>query len=120
MLAFVYGTLKSGQCRGHVLSKSTFLGKAETVEKYRLFHVPGGNYPALCKDGEHNIKGELYDIDPSLLPTLDGIEGVAFGLYSRQVVPVKNAAGETVEATTYFYERSTKNLVLCEDVWPVK
>ena len=45
---FLYGTLKRGGCRSHVLKDQRFLGEAMTVPKYRMYDT--GSYPALVED----------------------------------------------------------------------
>jgi gamma-glutamylcyclotransferase (GGCT)/AIG2-like uncharacterized protein YtfP len=106
MLFFTYGTLKQGECRNHVLGNCEFLGKAKTKEKFRLYHVSGGNYPALLQEDDGiQIEGEVYDISKELIKTLDGIEGTNMSppLYIREVIEVVNENNETLNAIVYIF-----------------
>ena len=85
-LIFVYGTLKRGFCRAHLLTGQQFLGEARTQPLYRMFNC--GTYPGLKlvpKDGLP-IVGELWSVDSECLARLDREEGVAEGLYRRQLI----------------------------------
>lgn len=91
MKCFVYGTLKSGQCRGHVMKMATALGEASTIQgDFALMNC--GSYPALIKASDASFKlepmvvqGEIYEITPALLKQLDGIEGYPY-LYTREEI----------------------------------
>jgi gamma-glutamylcyclotransferase (GGCT)/AIG2-like uncharacterized protein YtfP len=60
-LIFVYGTLKSGHKRHHILQDQRFIGTANTPSLYKMY--PYGGYPALVKE-EQGVKiyGELYEV----------------------------------------------------------
>ncbi|QDT35509.1 gamma-glutamylcyclotransferase family protein [Thalassoglobus polymorphus] len=99
---FVYGTLKRGDCRHHVVSRFHFLGEAVTQPVYRLFHL--GSYPGLVEVAEDGseVQGELYAIDPERIREVDEIEGVEAGLYQR--VPVQLQSPWRISgAETYLY-----------------
>ncbi|HID27623.1 MAG TPA: gamma-glutamylcyclotransferase [Methanosarcinales archaeon] len=95
---FVYGTLKRGCSRHHVMQKynAIYLGETITTEKFALIKI--GNYPGVIKKSRYQIHGELYCISDSLLARLDIIEGVPY-LYKREKV----ALASEEEAILYFY-----------------
>ena len=86
-LVFVYGTLKRGQQRNHVLANQTFIGPATTAADYRMYDL--GSYPGLIEvesGSGDQIQGEIYRIDPTCLRQLDQIEAVDQGLYERREI----------------------------------
>ena len=110
-LLFVYGTLKRGGPRHHVLRGQRFLRDAVTRPKYLLFSL--GAYPGLVvaeKDGRA-IHGELYEVERRLIPRLDKIEG-APELYRLEPVEVE---GESAAVAAYVYRRPTDGYALCEE-----
>lgn len=120
MILFVYGTLKRGDCRAHLLQTATFLGHAVTAPQYKLY--THGPYPALVEAqriGQAGlaIHGELYEVDPTTLARLDEEEGVDEGLYERKAIVLVDQH-ETVEA--YFYLRSIEGMTDCSDRWIVR
>ena len=123
MLFFAYGTLKRGQCREHVLRAAKFLGSAQTAPRWRLLDL--GSYPGLVA-GSLAVHGELYEISPSLLPTLDAIECVDDGLYERVDVAVRLDARvdgaprqSDCTAMTYRYLGERRQGLHGLDRWPV-
>jgi gamma-glutamylcyclotransferase (GGCT)/AIG2-like uncharacterized protein YtfP len=85
-LVFIYGTLKSGQCRSGSMSMARYLGIALTTPNFAMYNV--GSYPALIFDdlaSDHRVCGELYECDEELMKDLDRIEGVPH-LYKRDTV----------------------------------
>ena len=106
---FVYGTLKRGDCRAHFLDGQRFIGEA-TVEGFRL--VDCGAYPGLVP-GEGVVRGEAYDVDSAIWPTLDAVEGVDVGLYRRQIVRLCDGS----EAQTYVYRGDAAGLPDLGGVW---
>src|SRR5690242_20055264 len=114
-LLFVYGTLKRGGPRHHVLRGQRFLRDAVTRPKYLLYDL--GAYPGLvvAEEGGRAIHGELYEVERRLIPRLDKIEG-APGLYRLEPVEVE---GESAAVVAYVYRRPTDGHALCEDNrWP--
>ena len=86
-LVFVYGTLKRGHQRNHVLADQTFIGPATTVADYRMYDL--GSYPGLIEvapGAGDQIQGEIYRIDPTCLRQIDQIEAVDQGLYERREI----------------------------------
>ena len=114
---FIYGTLKRGHSRAHVLADQTFVRTARTVAAYRLYDCR--HFPALVEDREYGIgvEGELWQINPALLPTLDKIEAVDEGLYVRGSVQLE---GVPARAAAYLYNRSVAGLACCGSRWSVR
>ncbi len=121
-LVFVYGTLKQGQCRGHVMRQSNFIGHAKTITgKHAILNL--GNFPTIVhsKDipeaPESTVIGEIWEIDEKTLQALDRIEGYPF-LYTREPIsfelveqvgtpssPETEKALADKQAISYFYKR---------------
>lgn len=83
---FVYGSLMRGQAAEGYLADRLVV---PATTRGRLFRVPAG-YPALVVDAAGQpIMGELVlDPTPGLFTVLDLYEGVATGLYRRELVRV--------------------------------
>ena len=88
-MIFVYGTLMTGERNHPQLRGLPCLGTARTQPAYTLYDL--GPYPALAEGGETSVVGELYDVPPELIPSLDAFEGVP-DLYQR--VPIALMDGE--------------------------
>jgi gamma-glutamylcyclotransferase (GGCT)/AIG2-like uncharacterized protein YtfP len=69
---FVYGTLRQGGSNARLLADSEFLGRAITVEPYRLYDF--GHYPAIIRGGQSFIYGEVYEVDGRTLRLVDRLE----------------------------------------------
>ena len=87
----VYGTLRKGESRNGVLSKSKFLG--EGILPYYLPMFDLGPYPAVVQIVGFNTKSkqtkvEVYEIDEDTLTILDRIEGHP-NFYKRKLVKIK-------------------------------
>ena len=131
---FVYGTLRCFQreliepdafdipesrknafFRTHtLLEKSPFLGMAKT--RGILYDV--GRYPAMVS-GDGTVVGEVYDVEPEQLKTIDLLEGYeeqdpSSSDYIRIRVPVIFDDTESDEAEVYFYNRTFQGLTLIE------
>ena len=110
---FIYGTLKRGQCRAHVLDGQRFLRTAVTVPAYRMYDT--GSYPAMVEDDNGvAIEGELWEVDEHCLQQLDSIEGTPH-LYQRRTVVLSDP--EIDDAQTYIYCQSVTGLVDCGSRW---
>jgi gamma-glutamylcyclotransferase (GGCT)/AIG2-like uncharacterized protein YtfP len=96
---FVYGTLMRGGSRHRVLAAKRFLGPVRTQVRYALFDL--GAYPGLVHrdQGGQAIEGELYEVETSLIPRLDRIEG-APELYRLEPIDLEDAG----PAYAYFYQ----------------
>lgn len=71
-LLFVYGTLLRGERNHHYLASARFMGEAATEPGFALYDF--GAYPALSEPGEHEVAGELYEIDEDTLARVDELE----------------------------------------------
>ena len=125
-LVFVYGTLKRGHQRNHVLADQTFIGPATTVADYRMYDL--GSYPGLIEvapGAGDQIQGEIYRIDPTCLRQIDQIEAVDQGLYERREIhfdpplttlslPLKPLDGSIV---AYFYLNDIDGYTSCGACW---
>jgi gamma-glutamylaminecyclotransferase len=101
---FVYGTLKKGFGNHPILQeiKAEFITEVETAERYPLV-VNGLPYLLNMPGNGKRVKGELYNrTNPEHAMTrLDSLEGHPH-FYRRQVIDVKDQAGNTVQAWAYF------------------
>ena len=113
-LLFVYGTLKQDQCRANVLKGQKFIGFATTAEGFGLFDL--GPYPAMKKTPAGIAKGELWEVNDNLIPTLDAIEGSPF-LYKLEPVQLTSHPDLKVEA--YLFQRQLPKVAQIE-TWPLK
>uniref|UniRef100_A0A0B6ZB80 Gamma-glutamylcyclotransferase family protein n=1 Tax=Arion vulgaris TaxID=1028688 RepID=A0A0B6ZB80_9EUPU len=91
-LAFMYGTLKTGEPNHKQLfakspSGSALVGQARTLSKYPLIVTTPYNIPFLLhKEGSgHRIKGELYFINDETLKHIDWFEGHPNWYERRQI-----------------------------------
>ncbi|NTW50920.1 MAG: gamma-glutamylcyclotransferase [Chlorobiales bacterium] len=99
-LVFVYGTLMKGYGNHRLMENATFLGYAETLEKYRMTYT---SYPMLTEEPLVQIKGELYEVsEEDLLGPLDELEGVPH-LYERKEIQVKTTEN-ILTAWVYIYK----------------
>jgi gamma-glutamylcyclotransferase (GGCT)/AIG2-like uncharacterized protein YtfP len=99
-LLFVYGTLKRGGCRHGPLSGQRFLGEARTRPRYALYDL--GDYPGLkeSEEGGQVVRGELYEVESTLLDWLDREEG-APDLFELAPVELEGISGPV---WTYYYQ----------------
>ncbi len=114
-MLFVYGTLKRGHCREHLLAGQRLLGSTRTTNHYRLYNC--GSYPGLV-DAPGNglaIQGELWEVDANCLRQLDLVEEIDAGLYSRRGIEVESLIEGSVQA--YYYEGPITGLADCGDCW---
>ncbi|BFZ17419.1 hypothetical protein BsWGS_20458 [Bradybaena similaris] len=125
-IAFVYGTLKSGEANHHQLfakgpNGSVFLGNGMTVSQFPLIVTTPYNIPFLLhKEGSgKRIKGELYLIDDDTLKYLDLFEGHP-QWYERRLVKAKRFTDsqgnkldkpETLQVWLYGLPRFKKSLL---------
>jgi gamma-glutamylcyclotransferase (GGCT)/AIG2-like uncharacterized protein YtfP len=98
---FVYGTLKRGPGNHRELEGATFLGEAQTVERYAL-HVQG--LPMVDRNNPVSvIHGELYRVDRATFADLDRLEGHP-RCYCRSLTRVVRTDGTTEAAWMYFFK----------------
>ncbi|UCZ55140.1 gamma-glutamylcyclotransferase [Bacillus shivajii] len=100
---FVYGTLRK-HCRNHNCLQGAKLVSEQTRVQGQLVDT-GAGYPALLLDTDGMVYGELYEIDHSILQTLDVLEGYDElrdgNLYERCKQTVFTDMGE-YEAIVYY------------------
>ncbi|WP_371018175.1 gamma-glutamylcyclotransferase family protein [Pseudalkalibacillus sp. JSM 102089] len=86
-LVFCYGTLRLGESN-HGVIKGAPLKESFCWTKGELYDTQDG-YPALVQseDEEHNVYGEVYEVDNQLLERINILEGYQEGrdhnLYDR-------------------------------------
>jgi len=87
-LLFVYGTLKRGCANHHFLAEQKFIGEARTAPGFRLYNL--GGYPGMVAkaNDRDGVTGEVWSVDPAALTRLDGLEGLAEGVYRREAIPL--------------------------------
>ena len=100
---FVYGTLRKGELRHHLLEHKRFLGEA-IAEGFVLYDL--GDYPGMVP-GEGRVVGEVYEVSWEFLRTLDRVEGTPH-LYRRETIEVCLESGQKLQGVfTYIYNGST-------------
>jgi gamma-glutamylaminecyclotransferase len=112
MKIFVYGTLKTGHCRSHLLADQKFVCDAETEDGYAIFNC--GGFPGLVESETGIVEGEIWQVDEQYVDYLDKIEGSPF-LYKLE--PVKINGFENIPAYAYFWQKSTEKLKKCGPIW---
>jgi gamma-glutamylaminecyclotransferase len=115
-LIFVYGTLKRGGSNHLYLAGQTFVGEARTSPGFTLFDLEG--YPGMVADptAQEGVTGEVWSVDAAALAHLDGLEGLADGLYRREPVPLL-APFDQRRVEGYLYARSTKGRTKIGSTW---
>lgn len=98
-LVFVYGTLRRGQRNHYMLGSSAFLGLHVTDPCYTMLDL--GTYPGVVGGGHYAITGELYQVTPTTLATLDELEDYP-QRYNRVVLPTEHS-----RAWIYLYRHQT-------------
>jgi gamma-glutamylaminecyclotransferase len=95
---FVYGTLrKHGSNYYSYMTKSKYLGEAETILKYNIREK---GLPFLTKENKHHVKGDLFMVSQTQLEDIDILEGHP-NFYKREKIKVKSKHG-TFDAWAYF------------------
>jgi gamma-glutamylcyclotransferase (GGCT)/AIG2-like uncharacterized protein YtfP len=95
---FVYGTLRKGERRNHILEGSRFIGyaRAKGFFLYKIKEFPG------MVEGSGEVVGEVYEISEDLLEKLDWIERVPY-LYRRELIEVTLEDGQAIFVYVYIY-----------------
>lgn len=130
-LIFVYGSLKQGQSRNRTLTGGRYLGVASTKADYKMYKLSG--YPALVKvESGTGVKvwGELWEVDPAMIPNIDSIEGVDKGLFERKKLGLNEVrlshlpldaevfkAIQSCWAYTYFFVQDVGGAADCGSFW---
>lgn len=123
---FVYGTLKRGHQRNHVLADQSYLGSATTIADYRMYDL--GEYPGLVEVDAGcgvQVQGEIYRVDQTCLRLLDQIEAVDQGLYQRREIRVEPDLAMLAPGlistdgcvVAYFYLNDIAGCSDCGDCW---
>jgi len=121
---FVYGTLRKNFGNHSLLNSATFIGQANTQNKYGM-HCRG-TIP-FVSEGQSivPIAGEVYEIDAQTLSAIDQLEGCyplggnpvqfdACSWYIRKEVGVRLlSTGEEMQAWMYINEQETRHPMLC-------
>ena len=104
MYVFVYGTLKQGFCNHYFLKNAKFIAKATTKDKFPMVNIIQA-YPYIINDAGngHNVEGELYKIDESILARLDMLEGYP-DHYDRRRVTIL-AEDKEYKSIVYFIKK---------------
>ena len=89
-LVFVYGTLRTGELRAHVVSRCINRGIFRTEPKYTLLDF--GPFPGLVEGGNTAVVGEVLEVDNDILQELDWIEGHP-NFYRRQAISLEGIDG---------------------------
>jgi gamma-glutamylcyclotransferase (GGCT)/AIG2-like uncharacterized protein YtfP len=101
-LYFVYGTLKKGFPNHHFLGASKLVSDKAWVNAI-MFDLR--SFPACVLSDKGVVFGELYEVtDPEVEDTLDRLEGVDSGFYTKEKVEclyLEN--GESKQATVIMY-----------------
>ncbi len=97
---FVYGALKKGFQKHHLIEQATFIGTGQTAEKYALY---ADNLPVVVKGAEVSfIKGEVYFVDDFSLSNIDSHEWVHASYLREKVDVVLNIDFQLLPAWMYF------------------
>ena len=83
-LVGVYGTLKRGFGNHRLLETADFLG--ECIFSGAEMYTNGG-FPIVF-DGKYDILGEVYRVNPTVMRSLDGLEGEG-SMYKRRQIPLR-------------------------------
>jgi len=105
ILVFVYGTLKRGCANHHFLTDQKFIGEARTVPGFRLYALEGFPGMVAQPDDREGVTGEVWSVDADALVRLDGLEGLAEGMYRREPVRLL-APFDDRSVQGYLYARS--------------
>lgn len=113
-LIFVYGTLKRGCRNNHYLKDATFLGEAETIEKYSMKRHRG-NYPAAIEsDKNFTISGELWLCSEETAQSIDILEDYPYLFYRNEVSVIHNE--NVINAWMYFFSKDNPEIDLKEEI----
>jgi len=92
VLIAAYGTLRKGYGNSRLLDfGDNWIGTGKTVEKYQLKE---SGIPYVNKTADTQITIDLWEIDSSVLPNIDSLEGYNpnnhdGSWYKRELIPVK-------------------------------
>ena len=116
---FVYGSLKQGYGNNRLLSLAKFLGATETVDDTYDLRC-WGSFPAVYKQGDTSIKGELYEVDEDTMKNLDYLEGYP-SFYNRERVQLYSGDMAWMYYIDAHHSPEGKEGTLCpEGIWPAR
>ncbi|MGG1686074.1 MULTISPECIES: gamma-glutamylcyclotransferase family protein [Bacillales] len=111
-LVFCYGTLRLGESN-HGVIKGAALKESFCWTKGQLYDTQDG-YPALVQSEEHNVYGEVYEVDNQLLERINILEGYQEGrdhnLYDCVIQEIESEQG-SFEAITYIMKNPEKRFI---------
>ncbi len=111
-LVFCYGTLRLGESN-HSVIKGAALKESFCWTKGQLYDTQDG-YPALVQNEEHNVYGEVYEVDDQLLERINILEGYQEGrdhnLYDRVMQEIESAQW-SFEAITYIMRNREERFI---------
>jgi gamma-glutamylcyclotransferase (GGCT)/AIG2-like uncharacterized protein YtfP len=83
------------------------VGEARTAPGFCLYAL--GGFPGMVAraDDRDGVVGEIWSVDADALVRLDGLEGVAEGMYRRAIIPLLAPFADR-EIEGYLYARSIK------------
>ena len=91
MRVFVYGTLKKGYGNDVLLDEARIIGEF-SLKNFKMVSL--GGFPAIDRENNSSVLGEVYEIDGDILYSLDRLEGYhpqdGNNLYEREQVLVDN------------------------------
>ena len=132
-IVFVYGTLKRGGSNHGRLADQAYVGNARTDRGVTLYSLGvqdgrggAGGYPGLVYSSTDTagVTGELWYVDNSTLLSIDELEGVSEGLYTRENAtlverPESLSAAEAAKAQLYRYLRPVDSATHLGSYWKV-
>jgi len=120
MKVFVYGTLRSGDCRFEVESFVEVIASEAHIEGFDMLDF--GGFPGLIQ-GENRIRGEVHEYEN--LKILDRIEGYnerapKTGLYNRCLVTAETPEGKIEDCWVYTFNKDEahdyeEDIIKCGD-----
>lgn len=109
---FVYGTLMKGQNANPFLSNCEYIGKY-VLKDYAMYNL--GAYPGIVACKGESVIGEVYSINPDIIPDLDRYEGEG-QLFTRKIVTVSNGS-QSVDVIVYVYRHEVSGSKMMRTMW---
>ena len=97
---FIYGSLMTGQRYHDHMAGALHVRSAWTQPSYELVDL--GEYPALMNEGSVSVRGEVWEVGPTLLKELDAFEEHP-DIYRRTSIELTD--GDRVEAYLFVKSR---------------
>ena len=80
----VYGTLREGFGNHALLAKSKLLSREKTQPEFTMYSL--GGFPFILHDGDTPMVVEVYEVDDTVMGSLDRLEGYPT-FYDRKQIP---------------------------------